>query len=221
MPIATDSDLDVQILVIDELEWTPDVDAARIGVAVADGTVTLSGEVDTYAERLAAKRATRRVRGVRTIVDDIRVHPRSANPVTETDIAKEVNRALARTANVPDAVQAEIDGHNVTLTGEVDWDYQRTAAKRAVQYLRGVYTVNSMITLKARPSAADTEERIRKALVRNAQLEGRGIHVRAEGDKVVLTGTVKSWAERRQAANTAWASPHVTDVDNRIEVRGL
>ncbi|WP_407361163.1 BON domain-containing protein [Microbacterium sp. LBN7] len=221
MPIATDSDLDVQILVIDELEWTPDVDAARIGVAVADGTVTLSGEVDTYAERLAAKRATRRVRGVRTIVDDIRVHPRSANPVTETDIAKEVNRALARTANVPDAVQAEIDGHNVTLTGEVDWDYQRTAAKRAVQYLRGVYTVNSMITLKARPSAADTEERIRKALVRNAQLEGHGIHVRAEGDKVVLTGTVKSWAERRQAANTAWASPHVTDVDNRIEVRGL
>lgn len=220
MPIATDGDLDVQILVTDELEWTPDVNAAGIGVAVVDGTVTLSGEVDTYAERRAAKRAARRVRGVRTIVDDLRVHPRSSTPVTETDVAKEVNRALARTANVPDTVQAEIDGHNVTLTGEVDWDYQRTAAKRAVQYLRGVYTVNSMITLKARPSAADTEERIRKALVRNAQLEAQGIHVRAEGNKVVLTGTVKSWAERRQAAHTAWASPHVTDVDNRIEVRG-
>lgn len=220
MPIATDSDLDVQILVNDELEWTPDVDAAGIGVGVADGTVTLTGEVDSYAERLAAKRAARRVRGVRTIVDNLSVHPRSPHPITETDIAKEVNRALSRTANIPDTVQAEVDGHNVTLIGEVDWDFQRTAAKRAVQYLRGVYTVNSMITLKARPSAADTEERIRNALTRNAQLEARRIHVRAEGDKVILTGAVKSWAERRQAANAAWASPHVTDVDNQIEVRG-
>lgn len=220
MPIATDSDLDVQILVNDELEWTPDVDAAGIGVAVEDGTVTLSGEVDTYVERLAAKRAARRVRGVRAIVDNMTVHPKSARSVTETDIAKEVNRALAGATNIPDTVQAEVDGHNVTLTGEVDWDFQRTAAKHCVQYLRGVYTVNSMITLKARPSAADTEERIRNALTRNALLEAQHIHVRTDGDKVVLTGTVKSWEERRQAANTAWASPHVADVDNRIEVRG-
>lgn len=220
MTIATDSDLDVQTLVDDELEWTPDVDAAGIGVAVADGTVTLSGEVDSYAERLAAKRAARRVRGVRTIVDNLTVHPKSANPVTETDIAKEVNRALSRAANIPEAVQAEVDGHNVTLTGEVDWDFQRTAAKRAVQYLRGVYTVNSMITLKARPSAVDTEERIRNALTRSAQIEAQHVHVRADGDNVILTGTVKSWAERRQAANAAWASPHVSHVDNRIEVRG-
>lgn len=220
MSTATVNDLDVKVLVGDELEWTPDVNAAHIGVSVADGTVTLSGEVETYAERLAAKRAARRVRGVRAIVDNLTVHPRSPWPVTETDIAKEVDRALSAASNVPETVQAEVDGHNVTLTGEVDWDYQRTAAKRAVQYLRGVYTVNSMITLKARPSAADTEERIRNALVRSAQLEGRSIHARVDGDKVILTGTVKSWAERRQAANTAWSSPHVSDVDNQITVRG-
>lgn len=221
MALATDSDLDVQLLVIDELEWTPDVDAAGIGVAVEEGTVTLSGEVDTYAERLAAKRAARRVRGVRAIVDDLTVHPRTAWPLTETDIAKEVTRALDAAANVPETVQAEIHGHNVTLTGEAQWDFQRTAAKRAVQYLRGVYSVTSMITLASRPSAVGTEDQIRKALLRNAQLEAEGIHVRTEGNTAILTGTVKSWAERRQAANAAWASPHVTDVDNRITVSGL
>lgn len=220
MSIASDSDRDVQVLVEDELAWSPDVNAARIGVSVVDGTVSLAGEVETYAERLAAKRAARRVRGVRAIVDNVTVHPKSKTPVTETDIAKEVKRALNAAANIPEAVQAEVDGHNVTLTGEVDWDYQRTAAKRAVQYLRGVYTVNSLMTLKSRPSAADAEERIRSALVRSAQLDAQGIHVQVDGGKVVLTGTVASWAERHQAANTAWSSPHVSDVDNRLIVRG-
>ncbi|MCK2037221.1 BON domain-containing protein [Microbacterium sp. SSW1-49] len=218
MTIATDRDLDVQTLVTDELEWTPDVDSAGIGVAVEDGAVTLSGEVDTYAERLAAKRAAFRVRGVRAVVDNLTVHPRAPWPVTETDIAKEVERALERAANVPDTVHASIDHHNVTLTGEVDWDFQRKAAKRSVQYLRGVYTVNSMITLKARPSATDTSERITNALARHAQIDARNIHVKVDGGRVTLTGTVRSWAESHQAEDAAWSSPHVTDVDNRINV---
>jgi len=218
MSIAADSDLDVQIAVQDELDWTPDVDAAGIGVAVEDGGVTLSGEVDNYSERLAAKRAAFRVRGVRAVVDDLTVHPKAASSVTEADVATEIERALRGASNVPETVKAEIHGHNVTLTGEVDWDFQRTAAKRAVQCLRGVYTVNNMITLTPRPSAADTEERITNALTRNAQLDAKTISVTVAGNKVTLTGTVKSWAEKRQAGNAAWASPHVTDVDNRIIV---
>lgn len=219
MTIATDRDLDVQTLVSEELEWTPEVDAAGIGVAVEAGAVTLSGEVDDYAERLAAKRAALRVRGVRAIVDNLTVHPKAPWPVTETDIAKEVERALKSASNVPETVKAEINAHNVTLTGEVDWDFQRRAAKRSVQNLRGVYTVSNMITLKARPSAADTEERIRNAFTRNAQLDAKTIHAAVAGSKVTLTGTVKSWAERRQAGYAAWASPHVTEVDNQIIVR--
>lgn len=221
MSTATVSDLDVRALVSDELEWTPDVDAARIGVSVSEGSVTLSGEVETYAERVAAKRAARRVKGVRAIVDNLTVHPTSKWSVTETDIGKEVEHAPSAAANVPETVQAEVDGHNVTLTGEVEWDFQRKAAKRAVQYLRGVSTVNSMITLRSRPSAEDTQERIRNAFTRNAQLDAQGIHVEVDGNRVILRGTVKTWAERRQAANTAWSSPHVSDVDNRISVRGF
>ena len=221
MSIATPvrSDQDIQTAVQDELEWTPDVDAAGIGVAVEDGAVTLSGEVDNYAERLAAKRAALRVRGVTTVVDDLVVHPKSGWTVTETDIAKEVQRALKWAGNVPDTVKAEIKDHAVALTGQVSWDFQRQAAKRAVQYLRGVYSVNNMITLTARPSAVDTEERIKNALARNAQLDAKTIDARVSGNKVTLTGTVRSWAEKQQAGNAAWASPHVTDVDNRIVVR--
>lgn len=215
------SDRDIQTSVQNELEWTPDVDAAGIGVAVEDGTVSLSGEVDSYAERLAAKRAALRVRGVNTVVDNLIVHPDSTSKVTDTDIAKEIEHALTWATNVPDSVKAEVKGHNVTLTGQVNWDFQRQAAKRAVQFLRGVNSVNNMITLNARPSAEDTEERIKNALIRNAQLDANAIDVTVSGNKVILTGKVRSWAEKQQAGNAAWASPHVTDVDNRIFVRAF
>lgn len=219
MASSARSDLDIQTAVQAELDWTPDVDSAGIGVAVEDRTVTLSGEVDDYSERLAAKRAALRVVGVTAVVDDLTVHPKSGWTVTETDIAKEVQRALTWASNVPDTVKAEIKDHAVTLTGEVAWDYQRQAAKRAVQNLRGVYTVNNMITLTARPSAIDAEQRIKNALTRNAQLDAKTIDATVSGNKVTLTGTVRSWAEKKQAGQAAWASPHVTDVDNRIEVR--
>lgn len=213
------NDLDIQTAVQDELEWTPDVDSAGIGVAVEAGTVSLSGEVDSYPKRIAATKAALRVRGVNAVVDGLTVHPRSGWTVTETDIAKEVHRALKWASDVPDTVKATIEHHVVTLTGEVDWDFERRAAKRAVQYLRGVYSVDNLITLAARPSAADAEERIKNALTRNAQLDAAAIDATVSGETVTLTGTVRSWAEKQQAGWAAWASPHVSAVDNRIRVR--
>jgi len=220
MSIASPTlDATIQTAVQEELEWTPEVDAAGIGVAVDDGVVSLSGEVDNYAEQLAATRAALRVRGVTAVVDDMTVHPRTEWPRTETDIGKEVKRALNWASEVPDTVQAEIEGHHVTLRGTVNWDYQRQAARRAVQYLRGVFRVSDAITLTERPSAADAEARIKDALTRNAQVDAQAIEVTVSGTRVTLTGTVASWAEKHQAGHAAWASPHVTEVDNRIVVR--
>lgn len=212
-------DRDVQRAVSQELRWTPGLDDASIGVAVKDGAVALSGEVNSYSERLAVKHAALRVRGVSTVVDDIVVRPTHGMQITDTDVAREVDHALRANANVPITVKAVIDEGEVTLMGEVEWDHQRRSAKRAVQHLRGVRNVNSLITLSARPSAADAEERIRGAILRNAAVDANAVSVAIEGTRAILTGTVRSWPEKSQAADAAWASPHVTDVDNRIEVR--
>ncbi|MFC8733091.1 BON domain-containing protein [Luteimicrobium sp. NPDC057192] len=221
MTVAADHDLSTRKDVQDELEWSADVDAARIGVAVEDGTVTLSGEVASYAELVAAKRAALRVRGVRAVVDDLTVHAASAWPVTETDVAQQVERLFDWSSAIPTTVKAEISNHTVTLVGQVDWDYQRRAAQHAVEKLRGVNTVKNLITLSVRPSAPDTEARIRKALTRNAQLDADSVHVQVDGTVVTLTGRVHSWPEKEQATQAAWASPHVTAVDNRIVVRSI
>lgn len=219
MRVSSDPDHDIQSAVQEELEWTPDVDAAGIGVAVETGVVSLSGEVDNHAERVAAARAALRVHGVSTVVDNLIVHPRNNWSVTETDIGKEVKRALAWASNVPDTIKAEVSDRVVTLTGQARWDFQREAARRAVQYLRGVFSVDNQITLTERPSAADTEQRIKDALTRNALLDAKSIDATVSGNKVTLSGTVRSWAEKHQAGQAAWASPHVTDVDNRIVVQ--
>lgn len=213
------SDHDIQTAVQEELEWAPDVDQSGIGVAVEDGTVALSGEVDSYPEYLAAKRAALRVRGVRALVDNLVVHPRTPWAVTETDIAKEVERALKWASNVPDTVKAEVKDRTVTLKGTVNWDFQRQSATRATQYLRGVHSVINLITLTARPSAKDTESRIRSALTRNAMLDANAIDATVSGTRVTLTGTVQSWAERVQAERAAWSSPHVSEVINNILVQ--
>ncbi len=218
---VTGSDTEVQARVQEELDWAPDVDAAHIGVAVNSGSVTLSGEVRAYSDLLAAKRAALRVRGVTAIVNDVHVHPPSALAVTETDIGKEVNRALKAASNVPDTVQAEITGHHVTLTGQAQWDFQRQAAEHAIEHLRGVYSVSNRISLTARAAAHDTAQRVKNAIIRSAQLDAATINVTGSGNKVTLTGTVRSWAEKRQAESAAWSSPHVTHVDNRITVLAL
>jgi VCBS repeat-containing protein len=209
----------IQTAVQDELQWTPDVDAAGIGVAVEDSGVTLSGEVDDYSELLAAKRAALRVQGVSTIVDNLKVRPNALDRIDETEIAREVSLALSSATNVPSTVKAQVDGGHVILNGEVDWQFQREAAKRAVQYLQGVEEVDSRITLTARLSADDAAERIKNALIRNAQLDAHHITVTVLDNNATLTGYVHSWAAKKQAGTAAWSSPHVTEVDNHLEVR--
>jgi osmotically-inducible protein OsmY len=148
------------------------------------------------------------------------VHPKGIWPTTETDIAKEVERALAGATNIPATIKAEVKEHTVTLVGEVAWNYQRRAAVRAVQYLRGVFYVLNDITLTPRPTAADAEQHIRRALKRNALVDAKNINIAVEGNHATLSGHVSSWAEKEEAGRAAWSSPNVTDIENRILVRG-
>jgi osmotically-inducible protein OsmY len=216
------TDHQLQQAIESELEWTPDVDAADIGVSVEDGAVTLSGELDDYAERIAAKRAATRVRGVTAVVDNMTVRSQDSTwAVSDTDIGKAVVSALKASSTVPDTVKAEIKAGVVILTGRVQWDFQRNAARRAVEHLRGVVSVDSRITLSPRASSKDTAHLIKEALVRNASVDADRVTVIADGTVVTLTGTVTSWSERNQAGYAAWSSPHVTEVHNLITVAGI
>lgn len=218
MSITVDTDYDLQTDIQDELAWIPDVNEASIGVAVVNGTVTLSGQVESSAEHIAATKAALRVRGVRALADELTVRPLEGWGASDVDIASDIARALRSTINVPDTVQATVHSHVVTLTGEVGWQYERRCATSIAENLRGVSEVVDNMTLRTRASAADTEDRIRRAFARNAEIDAQTIHVAVDGTTVTLTGSARSWSEKFQAAAAAWGSPHVNAVHNKIVV---
>lgn len=215
------TDHELKIAIEDELDWTPSVKADRVGVAVTDGAVTLSGEVESYPEKQAAVHAALRVRGVTAVADEIVID----NPwpgLLDADIARDAGAGLDRSMLVPaGAVKATVHDHTITLSGTVAWQYQRDAARHVAANLPGVREVRNLITLKPpveEVSAGDAKTKITSALLRNAQLDANRIQVDVRGHEVKLTGTVTSWAERRQAEHAAWSSPGVTDVNNQIVV---
>lgn len=216
---GTRTDHALQISVQAELEWTPEIEAAGIGVAVTNGVVTLSGDVNDYSELLAANRAATRVKGVSTVVNDLTLPPMAGSPVNEADLAREVAHALRWATAVPETVKAEVKGHHVTLTGAVEWHFQRVAAHRAVQYLPGIHALQDDVTLTPRASSNDAEERVKQALIRNAQLEASNISIKITDNKATLTGHVQSLAEKHKAGMATWTSPNVAEVDNQLEVR--
>jgi len=202
--------------VMNQLAWDPEVDASLIGVSGKEGIVTLSGYVDTYAAKLAAERAARRVYGVKAVANELEV--RLASGRIDPDIAKDALEALKNRIDVPLGIGVTVRDGYVSLTGAVEWMHQRVAAERAVKYLRGVRGVQNHISLKPSVSPTDVQKRITEALHRHADLDARGIHVEAEGPKVILSGTVRSWMEKDEAFRAAWRAPGVIAVDNRITV---
>ena len=203
-----------------ELRWDPKVNAAQIGVSVDKGTVSLLGAVDTYAQKWAAEDATKRVSGVRTVAQDLTVKIQTDHVRSDPEIAAAIQSALQWDVYVPKAVTARVKDGSVTLEGQVDFNYQRDAAERAVRYLRGVVTVYNSIDLKPQPSAATSEvkEKVEAALQRQATADAKSIHIKTSGGKVTLTGHASSWHTIEDATNAAWAAPGVTEVVDQLSV---
>ena len=220
--VATRTDEDIQREVQLELKWDARVSPNEVGVAVKNGVVTLGGWVDSFSKKWAAERAALRVRGVRAVVNEIEVRIDPANQLTDVGIAEAVNRALELDSLVPDdAVKVSVSGGWITLRGEVDWEYERREAERVVRNLVGVKGVTNFITVRPRrgPSPDELKKNIENALIRSAETDAERITVTTEGHKVILRGTVRSWAERQEAERVAWSAPGVTEVENRIIIQ--
>jgi osmotically-inducible protein OsmY len=216
--MLTEADVKVRDAVMRQLDWDPEVEASAIGVAARNGTVTLTGFIDTYAGKLAAERAAKRVHGVRAVANDIDV--RLPLERTDPDIAQDAARAL-ELRMVPETVQVIVHNGHVTLTGKVEWLYQKETAERAVRYVRGVRDVFNHISVTPKAAVRDVRQRIVKALHQNADVDARNISVTVSGDTATLTGTVGTWLQREAADRAAASAPGIARVDNRIIVQSF
>lgn len=214
------TDSQIQADVMQELKWDPSVTHEHIGVAVSEGIVTLSGKIPSYLEKSAAEKAAQRVAGVKAVVEKIEVKLPGTYKRDDQDIAKAVINQFKWNVQVPDdLVKASVEEGWVELTGEVEWEYQRTAAESCARGLTGVKGVSNNITIKAKKiEPAVVKQKIEEALKREAETEARSIAVEVRGSKVILSGKVHSFTEMNDAKWAAWSAPGVVTVENNLNI---
>jgi len=213
------TDKDLKQHVQSALDWEPSLEATDVGISVDGAVVTLRGNVRSYAERVIAERVSLRVFGVKGVANDLSVHLPNMFERTDTELAQAAVNALKWHTMVPAAgVTVTVSKGWLTLQGTVDWQYQKEAAARAMRDLTGVKGVTNSIVVRPHVSPGDVREKIEAAFKRSAEIDARRVNVNATDGKVILSGNVHSWAERREAEQAAWAAPGVTHVEDRLAV---
>jgi osmotically-inducible protein OsmY len=209
------TDLDIKQHVLDELDWDPAIDASRIGVIVNQGIVTLSGQVPTFKEKSLAEKIAARIHGVKAVIQEIEVVIPGEARQTDEVIAQAAVSALKWYSGIPDSVTVTVENGWLTVSGTVNWNHQKNDISKALRNLTGIRGLSNRVSVKPIVQPFELQQRIRKALERQAQLDA----VTIEGGKVTLEGVVQSLAEKKQAQREAWAAPGVSEVNNRIQVQ--
>jgi osmotically-inducible protein OsmY len=213
------TDAQIQQYVLTELNWDPSVTAAGIGIQVKDGIVTLTGHVVSHSEMLAAERAAQRVSGVKGMAMEIDVILPGSSHRNDVDTARSAQNVLQWTDSLPkDSVNAMVENGWITLSGEVDWEYQRQVASDAVRSLMGVTGVSNQIALRPQAISRNIKTDIEAALMRRVHSDSKDIRVSVECTGIILSGTVQSWSERELATQCAWSAPGVLAVSNHLSV---
>ena len=213
------TDVEIQKDVMDELAWEPILTATEIGVAVKNGIVTLSGTVDMYRKKLLAERAVKRVEGVKAVAEDIEVKILPNGKKNDTEIAEAVLLGLKWHSGLQDgSIRVKVEDGWVTLEGEVEWEFQRLAALRMIENTIGVVGISNNIKIIPILSKGEIKKKINAAFHRSATVDADKINITVDGNKVILTGKVRSYSERKDAENAAWLAPGVNKVVNELEI---
>lgn len=213
------SDKQLQQDVMDDLRWDPSIDASKVGVAVTNGVITLTGSVPSYFQKQNTERVVKRVAGVRAVANDIEVRLPNSTERNDSDVAQAALHALKWDTSVPDEnVKVSVTKGWVTLEGNVDWNYQRESCEKVIEKLIGVKGVTNRLVVAPHIKSKDVKNEIKAALHRYAELEARNIDVDSADSTVTLRGQVRSWAERKEAETAAWMAPGVTQVKNELIV---
>lgn len=213
------TDVQIQNDVMEELKWEQGLDTGQIGVTAKDGVVTLSGRVESYLKKLSAERAAKRVHGVKAVAEDIQVGTSAGYTRTDSEIAAAALNSLKWNSAVQEEkIKIKVEDGIVKLEGEVEWEYQRSQAKKSIESLTGVKMVLNLISLKPKLIGEGIEQKISAAFLRHAGIDSKGIHVSVVGCTVILSGKVRSITEKDDAADAAWAAPGVTAVENKLNI---
>jgi osmotically-inducible protein OsmY len=213
------SDVSLRQNIIDELEFEPSLNAVNIGVTVDDGVVTLTGHVGSYMEKVRAERVVQRIKGVHGVAEELEVRYPSDKKTSDDEIAKRALNIISWDTSIPaNKVQVKVEGGWITLSGQVEWYYQKVSAESAVRKISGIKGVSNMLTIEPRVQPSDIKNRIENALKRKAGVEASKIKVSVAGGKVTLDGDVNAWFERNAAEDAAWAAPGVTSVEDHIRI---
>lgn len=212
------SDHQIQLDVLAELNWEPSVSASDVGVSVKDGIVTLSGHVKSYAEKWHAEQAAQRVIGVKALAIELEVTLEGSSIRNDVDIARSAENVLEWLILPKNAVKVVVEKGWITLSGALNWEYQRLIASTAVRYLMGVTGVSNQIAIKSGVNSTMVKSDIEAALKRSATAVAQKVNVEVKDDSVTLTGSVHNWSERELVKNSAWGTPGVHHVVDKMTI---
>lgn len=213
------SNAELESDVKDKLAFEPGIDDSKIHISVENGVISLFGSISSFFEKKVVERAVKSVEGVKGVANELQVDLNAIYKRTDTDIAAAAVNALKWDVAVPEeAIQVSVENGEVTLTGTVDWWYQKNSAEKVVRNLAGVKSVNNQITITSAITAKDVKKKIMQEFHRNASIDAEKIHIEVDGNKVTLKGSVRSWPEMEEAVRAAWSVAGISRVDNQLSV---